>query len=203
MAGGHQPAYVEEVLSGDTVRLRGGKTLRYIGLEAPPLQHLIPLVRVYGANSKAFNENLVLHKKIYIDWGRRIRDSRNNLLGYVYLENGTFVNLEILKAGQAKARISAPDLDFADLFRKTALDAERARAGVWKEEPKNPYLQHAYIGDKNTKVYYLPNSPELDRLPQSYLITFNSRVEATAAGYRACDHCKETVSYGDTDTTLY
>lgn len=198
-----QQAFVEEVLSGDTVRLKGGKTLKYTGVEAPPLQHRIPLVRTYGESAKAYNEQLVLHKKIWIDWGRRLRDRHNNLLGYVYLEDNTFVNLELLRAGQAKPNLYPPDLVFADLFHQTAWDAEKNRRGLWKEEPKNPYAKEAYVGEKNTKIYYLPNSSELERIPQANLVTFRSRVEATAAGYRACNTCKETTRYNSEPDTLY
>ncbi len=202
-AAGRQEAFVQEVLTGDTVRLRGGKILKYAGIEAPPLQHMVPLVRVYGQNSKAFNEKLVLNKKILIEWGKRIRDNRNNLLGYVYLEDGTtLVNLEMLKTGNAKPRIVAHNLNFSDIFQKAAWEAQKNRLGLWKEEPKNPYTKEAYVGEKNTKIYYLPNSPELDRIPQANLVTFRSRVEASAAGYRACQTCKETVTYGDS-ASLY
>lgn len=200
MAIDRQAAFVQEVLSGDTVRLRGGKTLKYTGVEAPPLQHLIPLVRIYGENSKAFNENLVLNKKIWIDWGKRLRNKHNDLLGYVYLEDETFVNLEIIKAGQAKARSVAPDLIYADPFNQAALNAQRDRLGVWKEEPKNPFIKDAFVGEKNTKIYYLPNSSELERIPQANLVPFRSRVEASAAGYRACSTCKDSGHYEESDT---
>ena len=195
-----QQGFVQEVLSGDTLRLKGGKTLKYVGIEAPPLQHLIPLVRTYGENAKNFNTGLVLNKTIWIDWGRRLRNQRNDLLGYVYLEDGTFVNLEMIKAGMAKVRITAPDLEHADEFNKAAWNAQKNRLGLWKEEPKNPYGKDEYVGEKNTKIYYLPNSPELERIPQANLVSFRSRVEATAAGYRACAQCRETAHYGESDT---
>ena len=200
LAADRQEAFVQEVLSGDTVRLKGGKILKYAGLEAPPLQHLIPLVRVYGENAKAFNANLVLNKKINIEWGKRLRNQQNELLGYVYLEDGTFLNLALLNAGHAKPRIVAPNLDHAEAFQKAAWEAQKNRRGLWKETPKNPYAREEYVGEKNTKIYYLPNSPELERIPKSYLVPFRSRVEATAAGYRACDHCKENRTTDESET---
>ena len=200
LAADRQEAFVQEVLSGDTVRLQGGKTLKYAGVQAPPLQHIIPLIRTYGENSKAFNANLVLNKKVWIEWGHRLRDQRNNLLGYVFLEDGTFVNLELLKSGNAKANGVTPNLAYSDEFRKAAWEAQKGRLGLWKQEPKNPYFKDEYIGEKNSKIYYPPNSPELERIPQSYLVPFHSRVEATAAGYRACSNCKETVKTEESES---
>lgn len=186
-----QSALVHEVLTGDTVRLEGGKILKYAGIQAPAMQSRVPLVRQYGENARAFNENLVRGKKIRIEWSSRIRDQQNNLLGYVFLEDGTFVNNELLKSGHARMRIVPPNTKYAALFRQSELGARRGKKGLWKEEPENPYLQSEYIGEKNTKYYYFPTSPELDRIPQANLVTFRSRVEAKAAGYKPCPTCHE------------
>jgi len=186
-----QVASVEEVLTGDSVRLQGGKIFKYAGLVAPPLQHIIPLTRVYGQEALEFNKSLVLGKKIWIQWGPQLRDDRGNFLGYAFLENGTLINKEILRAGHAKAYIRPPNLQYAAEFRQAELEAHRQALGLWKQEPKNPYLQSTYLGEKNTKLYYLSNSPELERIPQANLVTFHSRVDATAAGYKPCPACHE------------
>ena len=186
-----QSAVVRETLSGDIVRLEGGKTLKYIGVQSPPLQSLIPLVREYGANALEFNKNLVNGKKIWIEWGSQIRDDRGNLLGYVFLEDGTFVNREIAKNGNGKVAAIPPNIKYEGVLRQAELGARRSRRGLWKEEPENPFIKSEYLGEKNTKIYYFPTSPELDRIPQANLVTFRSRVEAKAAGYRACSTCKE------------
>ena len=188
---GRQEAAVKKVLSGDRVLLEGGKTLRYTGLEAPPLQHLLPLVRQYGEDSRQFNRSLVEGKKIQVEWAPRLRDANNDLLGYVFLEDGTFVNREILKTGHAKKLIVPPNTEYAGEFRHDELDARRAKKGLWKEEPDNPFIKSEYVGEKNTKIFYFPDSPELSDIPAANLVTFRSRVEAKAAGYRACPTCRE------------
>lgn len=190
-----QNAVVAEALTGDTVRLKGGKLLKYIGLQAPPLQSKIPLLRTYGENSLAYNKSLVEGKSVMIEWGNQIRDERDELLGYVFLEDGRFVNLEILKAGHARALNPSPNLKYAADLRLAALSAQRQKSGLWKETPDNPYITSEYIGEKNTKIYYFPTSLELDRIPQANLVKFRSRVEAKAAGYRPCSTCRE----GDRD----
>ena len=190
-AHGKQSAVVQDVLTGDTVRLEGGKLLSYNGLHAPPLQSKIPLVRDYGQSALELNQKLVAGKKIQIEWGPQIRDDRGNLLGYVFLDDGTFVNLELLKAGQGRIVVFPPNLKYSGLLRRAELEARRDKRGIWKEEPQNPYIRKEYIGDKITKIYYFPTSVELDRIPQSQWVTFGSSVEAHAAGYRACPNCKE------------
>ncbi|MBI3252137.1 MAG: thermonuclease family protein [Candidatus Omnitrophica bacterium] len=185
-----QEAVVREVTAGDQVRLAGGKTLRYAGVQAPPLQSLLPLIREYGNNALIFNQNLVSGKKIFIEWDSQIRDSQNNFVGYVFLEDGTFVNEALLKTGHAKRYIVPPNTHYAERFRLVELDARRHKRGLWKEEPENPYLKEEFIGEKSTKVFYFPTSPELDGIPEANLVKFRSRVDATAAGYTPCATCR-------------
>ncbi len=185
-----QPAVVSEVVTGDTVRLKGGKILRYAGLEAPALQNKILLVREYGQASLDFNRSLVEGKAIEIEWDSQIRDRRGDLIGYVYLPDGTFVNRQILEKGHAKVAITPPNFRHAGMFRDAELVARREKAGLWREEPENPYLKSEFLGDTMSKIYYLPSSPELDRIPAGHIQAFRSRVEAVKAGYRPCDNCR-------------
>ncbi|HTL70524.1 MAG TPA: thermonuclease family protein [Candidatus Eisenbacteria bacterium] len=186
-----QSAVVREVLTGDTIRLAGGKTLRYIGVVSPPLQSKIPLVRVYGENALNRNRQLVAGKTVQVEWDSQIRDERNNFLAYVFLEDGTFVNEELLKSGDGRWKPTPPNARYAARLRQADLGARRGKLGLWKEEPENPFIKSEYIGDKNTKIYYYPTSPELERIPQSYLVTFASRVDAKAAGFKPCPTCRE------------
>ena len=186
-----QSAVVLEVLTGDSVRLEGGKILKYANVSSPPLQSAIPMLRQYGLDALLFNKKLVAGKKILVEWGPQIRDEKNNLLGYVFLEDGTFVNEALLKEGHGKLALKAPNLKYSDVFRRSELEAQRNKKGLWKEEPVNPYIKNEYVGEKNTKIYYFPTSPELEHIPQAYLVNFKSRVEAVAAGYRPCSTCHE------------
>ena len=186
-----QTAIVEKALTGDTIQLRGGKTLKYIGLESYPLQSKVLLVRECGEKARAFNDSLVAGRKVSLEWGSRIRDKRDNLLAYVFLEDGRFVNQEIISAGHAKTRILAPNLAYAAELRDAESKARQKKRGLWEKEPDNPFGDSQYIGEKNTKLYYRPNSPELERIPEAQLVRFRSRVDAKAAGYRACPTCRE------------
>ncbi len=185
-----QVAVVETALTGDSVRLKGGKILRYAGVESYSPESKIPLSREYGAKAQEFNNKLVGGKKIGIEWGPKLRDKQGRLLGYVFTEDGTFVNEELLREGHAKVRIVIPNKRYADEFRDWEEAARRARKGMWEKEPYDPNASTRLIGEKNTKLYYYPESPELERIPEAQLVTFNSRVDAKAAGYKACPTCR-------------
>ena len=184
-----QAATVEAALSGDTVRLKGGKTLKYISVDAYSPDSTLPLNREYGQKAQEFNQKLVAGRTIGVEWGPKLRDKQGRLLGYVYLEDGTFINEELLREGWAKARIVVPNTSHAEDFRKWEMGARRDKKGIWEKEPDDPINQ--YVGEKNTKIYYFPDSPELEKIPEAQLVYFNSRVDAKAAGYRACFTCRQ------------
>ena len=164
--------------------------MKYIGVEAFPIESKDELVREYGQNAQAYNESLVGGKKIEIVWDSQIRDKENRYLAYVYLEDGRFVNREILALGHAKASISPPNRKWEPLLRGAEIEARRKRAGLWKNEPKSISDQAYYVGEINTKTYYMPYSPELSRIPESHLRRFASRVDAVAAGFKPCHDCR-------------
>jgi len=185
-----QSAVVREVLSGDTVRLSGGKILKYTGLRSPAQQDLIVKVREYGEAAAQFNGDLVQGKPIRIEWDLQLRNSRGELLGYVFLEDGTFVNEKVLREGHAKLALIAPNLKYAERLQRAELAARRERKGLWVEEPKNPYLQKEFIGDTQKKIFYFSNSPEVESIPGAHRAMFSSRVDAVAAGYRPSEECR-------------
>jgi micrococcal nuclease len=192
LASERQTTTVEKALSGDSVRLSTGKTLKYSGIQSQPMQSKIVMVREYGEKAQAFNAALVEGKEIEIEWGPRIRDQYGELIGYVFLPDGRLVNEEMLKAGWAKTRLRPPNLQYAERFRKAQNQAKRDKLGQWEKEPPSRFGPDAvFLGEKSTKIYYLPDSPELDQIPEAHLIKFRSRVEAKAAGYKACFTCKE------------
>ena len=185
-----QGAVVDAVLTGDSVRLKGGKVLRYVGVDAYSPESSLPLSREYGQKALEFNNKLVGGKHIGIEWGPKLRDNRGQLLGYVFTEDGTFVNEEILREGHAKAKITVPNIRYAEQFRDWEYEAKKAKKGIWEKEPVDPRALKRYVGEMNTKIYYLPDSPELDKIPQAQLVYFDSRVDAKAAGYRGCPTCR-------------
>ncbi len=84
-----QEAVVDQAVSGDTVRLKGGKILKYIGVNAPDVESKVLEIRELANLSQSFNQSLTAGKTIWIEWGPKLRDSQNRLLGYVFLADGS------------------------------------------------------------------------------------------------------------------
>lgn len=132
---GEVDARVTRVVDGDTlkVRLDSGQTdtVRLIGIDTP---------EVYGEPECGGDEasdnmkRLAQGKRVILtsDPTQDLRDRYDRRLSYVKLENGRSLELEQLKAGQAKVFVFR-DNPFKRLkrYRKAESEARARQAGVW------------------------------------------------------------------------
>ena len=92
------------VVDGDTIEVKTGdkvESVRLIGIDAPEMDEE---TRERAIESKKYLENLIKDKNIYLekDETQDDRDVYNRLLRYVYLEDKTLVNKEMIEADMAK-----------------------------------------------------------------------------------------------------
>lgn len=185
---------VVKALSGDGFELESGAVVNYASVKAPDLLSPSKAVENYAKESFQFNRDLVGGKKVRLEWDYRIRKPNGEYLAYVFLEDGTFVNLEILKEGYAKLAIEAPNFEHADDLREAAVSARRNDKGLWKYEGDSPSKDFVFIGNKMKKEFHTPDCPELSEVPQGHRKVFNSAVAARSEGYSYCKRCKKAVS---------
>ena len=131
-------ATVEWVADGDTVRLTNGELVRYIGIDSPELHHPYKPVQPFAREARDANERLVLHKRVRLEFDAEQRDRYGRLLAYVYLEDGTFVNAELMREGWARTLTIRPNTSHAEEFHHLEDEARAARRGLWALEPEKP-----------------------------------------------------------------
>ena len=135
-SGSPTESIVQRVVDGDTVVLAGGQPVRYIGMDTPELHHPRKPVQFYAREAAEFNRQLVEGKKVRLEWGMERRDRYNRLLAYVFLEDGTFVNAELLRQGYARVMTIPPNVKYVDLFVKMQKEAKENRRGLWARYDK-------------------------------------------------------------------
>ncbi|MBI4314128.1 MAG: thermonuclease family protein [Candidatus Omnitrophica bacterium] len=126
---------VERVVDGDTVKLVSGDRVRYIGVDTPELHHPKKGVEYYGREAKAFNRRMVEGKKIRLEYDVQKRDKYGRLLAYVYLEDGTFVNAELIRQGYAQILTIPPNVRHQEQFLRLEREARQDRRGLWAKQP--------------------------------------------------------------------
>jgi micrococcal nuclease len=125
---------VARVVDGDTIELDNGEKVRYIGVNAPESVKPRSPVECFGREASAKNKELVEGKSVRLEKDVSDRDRYGRLLRFVYLEDGTFVNDELVRQGYAYADTFPPDVSKADQFREAQREARENRRGLWAED---------------------------------------------------------------------
>ncbi len=121
---------VKYVIDGDTIILTNGEKVRYVGIDTPERG------QCWYRQAKEFNRKLVSGKKVRLERDKSNRDRYQRLLRYVYVQNSSdekevFVNLELVKAGLARAKEYKPDTKYASILEQAESYAKINKIGLW------------------------------------------------------------------------
>jgi len=105
--------------------------VRYIGIDAPETRHPQKPEECFGHEAAEKNRGLVEGKAVYLEKDVSETDRYGRLLRYVFLQDGTFVNAELVRLGYAQVATFPPDVRYADLFLRLQREAREARRGLW------------------------------------------------------------------------
>jgi micrococcal nuclease len=122
---------VAYVIDGDTVELADGSRVRYIGVDTPETVHPSKPVQCFGREASEFNRVLVEGRPVRLERDISDADAYGRLLRYAYLEDGTFVNLELVRQGYAASVTYPPDVAHAAEFQAAQREAQAAGRGLW------------------------------------------------------------------------
>ncbi len=128
-------ATVVRVVDGDTIVARVDgveEKVRLIGIDTPETKKEDSPVECFGPEASAFTAGLLPPgTPVHLERDVEARDRYGRLLAYVYLADGTFVNLTIVREGYASVLTIAPNVTHAGKFVAAARAAEAADAGLW------------------------------------------------------------------------
>ena len=129
-------ATVTHVVDGDTIDVRiVGRTerVRLIGIDTPETKKPNTPIECYGPEASAYTTTLLpAGTSVRIERDVVGRDDYGRLLGYVHrLDDGLFVNLDIIEHGYAQPLSIPPNKEFAPAFAAAAGAAERNDLGLW------------------------------------------------------------------------
>src|SRR5437867_2369962 len=130
-----ETATVTRVIDGDTIEVSVAgvvEKVRLIGVDTPETVDPRKPVEFFGKEASGFIRNLVAGKKVVLrdELGGQDRDKYHRLLRYVYLEDGTFVNAEIIKQGYGHAYVVFP-FSHMEEFRTYERQAREKGLGLW------------------------------------------------------------------------
>ncbi|RLC01137.1 MAG: hypothetical protein DRH90_16860 [Deltaproteobacteria bacterium] len=177
---------VKYIIDGDTVILKNGEKVRYIGIDAPEIDHENNRAEPYGYAARSFNKKLIDSKKIHIEYDREKRDHYGRLLGYVFLQDNSFVNLQLVRSGLAFYLYKPPNLKYEERFMQAQRDAMSQRKGVWHAWSEN---SRTYVGNRKSKRFHLPDCRYGTKTAPNNQVVFSRQWDAFWEGYFPCNKC--------------
>ena len=126
-----QPIKVGHVIDGDTIVLVNGDRLRYVGIDTPEEFDERKPVQCFAVEAAAKNKELVEGHTITFYKDVSTRDIYGRWLGFVYLEDGTFVNEKLVKDGYAFSYPYPPDIAKSEIFLAAEAYARENKLGLW------------------------------------------------------------------------
>lgn len=135
-------AVVAHVVDGDTIDVMidgRDERVRLTGIDTPEIAH--PAGRSRPANdAECFGDEATAYTESLLPVGTPVRlerdvvgrDDYGRILAYVYrVDDGIFVNYEIVRQGYAQPLTIPPNVTFSDLMVSAAREAEADDVGLW------------------------------------------------------------------------
>ena len=117
---------VKEVISLDTIRLKNGQYVKYIGVDGPESGD------EDFDNAREFNLMLVGKREVTLQFDTFGRETDGALLAYVFVD-GIFVNGEIIRHGFARFTPNEKNTKYQKMLTAYEADAVSKKKGVWAD----------------------------------------------------------------------
>ena len=131
---------VKKIVDGDTFWIDDGSPkglkIRLTGIDSPePRNTGTKTKSFFGAESTNYLKELLYNKRVRLEFDVSRYDRYGRTLAYVFLEDGTFVNAEMVRNGYATVMTVPPNVRHAGTFTELASGARKGNKGLWKGDP--------------------------------------------------------------------
>ncbi len=179
------------VVDGDTFAIGRNQFVRLKGIDTPEIAHERgEHTQYFAKRAKKRLIHLIYKKDVIIKRYGLKKDRYGRYLAYVYLPDGRFVNLIMIKEGYA-FYYPHKDLerDMAALFLRAQRLAMDQRRGFWAKILTMPAAHRFYIGNRRDRRFHTLSCPLGRQISRRNRIRFSSLYEAFYKGYAPCRKC--------------
>jgi endonuclease YncB( thermonuclease family) len=179
---------VHWVDDGDTIVVAGGERVRYLGINTPEVAHKDKPGEPFGEEAKAFNKKLVQGRWINLELAEQQRDHYGRLLAFVFLEDGTPVNGELIRQGYAHLLRRESKLPYWKRLLELQRQALKEKKGMWSLPVVKP--EKIYIGNKRSWIFHRPHCQFGRKTSAGNRVRLRDRYEALYHGFSPGRRCK-------------
>ncbi len=181
-----ETVFVRWVNDGDTIILADGRTIRYIGIDAPEIGHGDRGRQPLALEAKRFNQVKVLNKHVRLEFDQETVDHYGRKLAYVFSKDGTFINREMLLNGYACYYYHFPNIHYQSALLKAQRSAMKAAKGIWGNWNETA---DRYIGNKKSMRFHSKDCPMAQKISSANRVIFTKRWDAFWQGYSPAKEC--------------
>jgi micrococcal nuclease len=129
---------VTKVVDGDTFWVDDGSEkglkIRLIGVNTPETVHPQKPVEFYGREASDYVKSILTGNKVKLEFDVSRFDRYGRTLAYVYLQDGTFLNTDLIKKGYGQAMTVPPNVKYSERFVELEREARGKKVGLWEEK---------------------------------------------------------------------
>lgn len=129
---------VISVVDGDTFKINYNGTttkVRLIGVDTPEsVSSNQSKNNKYGVEASNYTKERLEGQTVHLEFDVQQTDKYGRLLAYVYLEDGTMYNKELLEKGYAQIATYPPNVKYVDEFTQIQKQAKENKVGFWVED---------------------------------------------------------------------
>ncbi|RJR27333.1 MAG: hypothetical protein C4582_00690 [Desulfobacteraceae bacterium] len=179
---------IKFVFDGDTILLSNGEKVRYLGINAPEIDHDGGKSDPLAHEARRENINILKGHKVRLELDLEKRDTHGRLLAHVFLDNGGLVSELLLKIGYAHVLRVKPNVKYWDQMLETQRKAMKQGAGIWglkiKDDPAG------YRGNTDSFVFHRKSCLFGKKVSVRHSKPFKTRQEAFFEGFSPCRKCR-------------
>lgn len=180
--------HVRWVNDGDTVTLSDNRSLRYLGINTPEIDYQNHRAEPYAYAARRLNRKMVDGQPIRLEFEKKKTDRFGRLLVYVFLEDNTFVNRELLQNGYGYFYPSSYPGKYDDILLQAQRLAMSSKTGIWRDW-KEPDRHASYIANRRSKRLHLSSCPNGKKISRKNKVRFKTMWDAYWEGYAPAKGC--------------
>jgi micrococcal nuclease len=176
---------VVRVVDGDTVILEELGRARLIGVDAPESVRPDFPVEYFGPEAAAFAQESLDRRRVRIRFESERKDSHGRFLVYLFLDDGTLFNAELIKQGYAFAYTRFP-FAFKTQFLEYEDSSRRLGKGMWERSVWKDATA-VFHGNQRSLIYHAPGCEHFNC--SNCTVNLESRTKAETQGFRPHEKC--------------
>ena len=138
--GDSQRVNIKKVIDGDTVRLKDGRLVRFIGINTPEIDHETGHSEPFAEKAREYLQTLIDAQQgsILLQYDSEREDRHGRQLAHVFTLDGKNIQANMLAEGLGVWITVPPNLQYLECYRRHEHKARQNKAGVWSAQFREP-----------------------------------------------------------------